>query len=206
MSESELAVEIKAEAERLGFDACRIAAVDAPPHLAFFQRWLALGRAGEMTYLARHVAKRANPARLAEDAPPFRSLIVLAVDYHQFDLPREVVADPSRGLIASYAWGNDYHDLIRPALHELDGFIRAHTGRTTRGKALVDTGPVLERDWAYKSGLGFTGKNCCTIRPGLGSWLFLAVLLVPEALPADPPPQIVDAPQISPDDVAAGLA
>ena len=117
-----------------------------------------------MKYLERNVAKRRSPALLAEPGQePFASMIVLGVDYHQYDLPTEIRDDPSRGIIASYAWGDDYHELIRPLLYELDAHIRSSSGRSTLGKCLVDTGPVLERDWAQAAGLGFTGKNCCTI-------------------------------------------
>jgi epoxyqueuosine reductase len=139
-----------------------------------------------MAYLARFVEKRRTPQLLAEGDQPFRSLIVLAVDYQQGMLPPAILNDPSRGIIASYAWGDDYHEIIRPLLYELDAFIRKQTGRLTLGKGLVDTGPVLERDWAHRAGIGFTGKNCCTIHPQLGSWLFLATLLVPEVLHYDP--------------------
>ncbi len=88
--------------------------------------------------------------------------------------------DPSRGRIAAYARGNDYHEALKPLLFELDATIRAATGRTNLGRAYVDTGPVLERSWAAEAGLGFIGKNTCLIAPRLGSWLFLGVLLVPE--------------------------
>lgn len=183
---------IKTEAHRLGFDICRITPVTTAPHGDFFADWLAQGRAGEMTYLARHVEKRREPHLLAEPgAPTPHSLIVLAVDYHQADLPASVRDDPSRGLIAAYAWGDDYHELIRPLLYELDAFIRRQSGRTTQAKCLVDTGPVLERDWAQVAGIGFTGKNCCTIDVRAGSWLFLATMLVPERLAYDPAPQLV---------------
>lgn len=171
-------------AHRLGFDFCSFAPVGEAPHADFFDAWIKAGRAGEMTYLERHQEKRRFPALLAEPpSPPFETMIVLAVDYHQFDLPPEIRNDPSRGVIASYAWGDDYHEILRPLLYELDAFIRSQTRRTTLGKCLVDTGPVLERDWAAVAGIGFIGKNCCTIRPSVGSWLFLAVILIPERLP-----------------------
>jgi len=173
---------IRQTAFALGFDLCAFAAVGTAPHADFFDAWIDAGRAGEMTYLERNREKRRFPALLAEaDAPP-QSMIVLGVNYHQFNLPPELRDDPSRGVIASYAWGDDYHEIIRPLLYELDAAIRTQTGRTSLGKCLVDTGPVLERDWAEVAGLGFTGKNCCTIRPGVGSWLLLAVVLVPEVL------------------------
>ncbi|WP_297635053.1 tRNA epoxyqueuosine(34) reductase QueG [Caldilinea sp.] len=181
---SSLILAIQHEALRLGFDLCSFAPVGEAPHADFFDAWIAAGRAGEMTYLERHREKRRFPALLADpSSPPFETMVVLAVDYHQFDLPPAIRDDPSRGVIASYAWGDDYHEIIRPLLYELDAFIRERTGRTALGKCLVDTGPVLERDWAAVAGLGFTGKNCCTIRPSAGSWLFLAVLLIPERLP-----------------------
>lgn len=186
---ADLATVLKIEAKRLGFDHCRITPLRPVERADFVEQWLALGRSGEMKYLERHGEKRRDPRLLVEPkSPPFRSLIALAVDYHQFDLPPAVRDDPSRGLIASYAWGDDYHEIIRPLLYELDTFLRHHTGRTTRGKCLVDTGPVLERAWAEQAGLGFTGKNCCTIHPTTGSWLFLATILVPEVLSYDPPP------------------
>lgn len=189
-----LTARFKAEAWRLGFDLCRILPLSAiprtdAPHADFFAQWVAAGSPAEMSYLARHLEKRRTPALLADRTHgPFAALVVLGVDYHQAELPAAVRADPSRGIIAAYAWGDDYHDLIRPRLHALEAWLRGQTGRSTRGKGLVDTGPVLERDWAAVAGLGFTGKNCCTIHPALGSWLFLATLLVPDALVCDAPP------------------
>ena len=88
----------------------------------------------------------------------------------------------TQGRIARYAWGPDYHDAIKPKLHALDAFIRARTGREALGKVFVDTAPVLERDFAEQAGLGFIGRNCCLITPGLGSWTVLAGLMVPEEL------------------------
>jgi epoxyqueuosine reductase len=186
--------QLKAEAHRLGFDHCRVLPVDQAAHADFYEEWIAAGRAGDMHYLTRHLEKRRNPALLA---------VVLAVNYHQFDLPPAIRDDPSRGIIASYAWGDDYHEIVRPLLYELDAFIRRQTGRTTQGKCLVDTGPVLERDWAAGAGIGFTGKNCCTIHPSDGSWLFLATLLVPEKLLYD---RVIDPPSTpAPAAVLAGL-
>lgn len=183
MDKAALRRAIVTRATELGFDLCGFTAVAEAPHADFFDAWIDAGRAGEMAYLTRNREKRRHPALLAESqAPPFQTMVILSIDYHQFDLPLALRDDPSRGVIAAYAWGDDYHEIIRPLLYELDAFIRKQTGRTSLGKCLVDTGPVLERDWAAVAGLGFTGKNCCTIRPGRGSWLLLAVILVPEAL------------------------
>ncbi|MCX6048411.1 MAG: DUF1730 domain-containing protein, partial [Chloroflexi bacterium] len=175
-------------------------------HADFFAAWIAKGHAGEMSYLARNADKRRHPQLLLSDeSPPLRALIVLAVNSHQFDLPTALRDDPSRGIIASYAWGNDYHEIIRPLLYALDNLIRSHTGRTTLGKGLVDSGPVLERDWAQQAGIGFIGKNCCTIHPEDGSWLLLATLMVPETLIYDPPPQPLAPVFIPVDAIMAGL-
>ncbi len=205
VSDRTLSELLKVEARRLGFDFCRIVKVGEPAHAEFFSRWLGLGRAGEMEYLTRNPEKRRNPALLAEKGPPFRSLIVLGVDHHRFDLAPEVLNDPARGIIARYAWGDDYHEIVRPLLHALDGWLRARSGRSTLGKGLVDTGPVLERDWAHRAGIGFTGKNCCTIHPRRGSWLFLATLLVPEELACDPPTAAVHSTAYGVEETLAGL-
>jgi len=199
-----LAAQLKREARRLGFVACSIAPATEATHADFFDQWIAAGRAGEMAWLERNSDKRRFPATLDESgATPYRSLILLATPYHPYDLPPEVRDDPARGIIASYAWGEEYHDLIRRRLNLLDEFLRALSGRATQAKGVVDSAPVLERNWAQEAGVGFIGKNCCVIRPGYGSWLFLATLLVPETLDYDPPANhsLIAAP----DSVLAGL-
>jgi epoxyqueuosine reductase len=179
---ADLADAVQREAAALGFDRSAFTPVRRAPHADFFAAWLAAGRAGEMAYLERNVEKRLEPALLAAADETFRTIVVLGVDYRLLDLPPALRADPSRGIVASYAWGDDYHEILKPLLYELDARIRRHSGRTTPGKCLVDTGPVLERDWAAAAGLGFTGKNCCTIVPGAGSWVLLATILVPEEI------------------------
>ncbi|MBV7327723.1 DUF1730 domain-containing protein [Chloroflexi bacterium TSY] len=130
-----LTAQIKQRANQLGFDWCKVIPIETALHASFFEAWLAEGRAGEMTYLERHIEKRRNPQLLAErGTPPFRSMVVLAVNHFQFALPPTLRNDPSRGIIASYAWGDDYHEVIRPLLYELDAFIRHQTGRRFRGK------------------------------------------------------------------------
>ncbi len=183
-----LTTAIKRQAAALGFTLCHIIPLTNAPHAEFFEQWVTVGRPGEMSYLARNTEKRRDP-RLLVDAPlpTPQSMLVLGVSHYQFDLPPHLRDDPSRGLIASYAWGDDYHEIIRPQLFALDEFLRGQSGRTTPGKCLVDTGPVLERDWAQRAGLGFVGKNCCLIHPSHGSWILLATILVPEILAYDPP-------------------
>ena len=159
---------VRQAAQRMGFALCRIIPVAGARHADFFERWLALGRAGEMRYLERFVDKRRQPARLADGGGAFRSMIVLAMDYGNVELDPALVADPSRGVIARYAWSADYHDVIRPLLYELDGLIRSRTGRTALGKALVDTGPVLERDLGVRSGAWLHGQELLHDQSGVG--------------------------------------
>jgi epoxyqueuosine reductase len=177
MEPNALAALIAETAFSLGFDLVGIAPAGPSPDYARFEEWLAAGYDGEMAYLARRILERADPRLLMPEA---RSVILLGASYFSHDLPAELRNDPSRGLIAAYAWSPDYHDVLKPLLFELDAAIRAATGRTTLGRAFVDSGPVLERSWAQEAGLGFVGKNTCLIAPRLGSWLFLGGLLVPE--------------------------
>lgn len=184
MERTRLTQLVKAEARDLGFELVGIAPSGPSPDLERFQHWLAQGYGAGMDYLSRRAAERAEPRLLYPEA---RSVIVLGANYFLQDLPASIRQDPSRGLIASYAWGYDYHGVLKPLLIRLDEVIRAASGRTSPGRAYVDTGPVLERSWATAAGLGFIGKNTCLIAPGLGSWLFLSVLLVPEEMAYDPP-------------------
>ena len=185
---------VKAKARDLGFAAVGIARVGETPHAAAFQAWLAAGYHGSMAYMARDPARRLDPRHVLPEA---RSLVVVAASYYVLPPDPNLLTDPSRGRIARYAWGWDYHDILKPRLFALDAFLRSLSGRTTLGKAYVDTGPVLERAWGEAAGLGFFGKNTCLIRPQIGSWVFLGVLLVPEDLEPDPEPLLVreDPPQ-----------
>jgi epoxyqueuosine reductase len=187
-----LTQEILSHARLLGFDLVGIAPVGSPGHFEAFEAWLAAGRHGEMAYMANRPSLRADPDQLAAGA---RAIIVVGANYHAG--PRPDPADPSCGHFARYAWSADYHDVFRSALHGLDAFIRARSGRNEHGKACVDTAPLLERAFAAQAGVGFVGRNTCLITPGLGSWTFLGALLVPESLDLTAAP-------ITPGRVAAG--
>jgi epoxyqueuosine reductase len=166
---------IKAQAYGLGFDLAGIATLAAPDTAAAFERWLDRGFDGEMTYLGRGRDKRAN-ARLP--FPGARSAIVVAMSYGG--------AEPS-GPVARYARGDDYHDVMVDRLGALHRWIEQAIDREVRGKAYVDTGPILERDLARRAGLGWFGKNTNLINPALGSFFFLGALLVDLALEVDAP-------------------
>ncbi len=179
---------VKEKARALGFDKVGIAPAEELPSGAAFLRWVEHGYAGAMQYLSRDPRRRLDPRQVFPEA---RSVIVVARNYWVPAPDPEILTDPSRGRISRYAWGRDYHDVLKPRLFALDAFVRELSGRTTYGRAYVDTGPVLERGWAARAGLGFIGKNTCLIVPSLGSWTFLGVLLVPEVLEPDPPPRLL---------------
>jgi len=181
-----LSQDILSHALELGFDVAGITPLARPAHLLAFEQWLAAGYQGEMEYMAAHADLRADPARLA---PGARSAIVVAANYYPGPSPEQGRMPSShcsvaggKGRFARYAWPRDYHRVMRRSLHLLDSFIRECSGRQSFGRACVDTAPLLERDLAAQAGLGFIGRHTCLITPGLGSWTFLAALLVPEAL------------------------
>jgi len=183
---------IKSRAAELGFDLVGIAPAGIAPHANEYADWIASGMMGEMSYLARDPDRRSDLDRVL---PGARSIIVVGLSYYTIDLPDEIKNDPSRGLIARYAWGADYHDVMTPRLEELAQFVRegSRSAGTLRAmpvvtKTYVDTGPVLERDWALTAGLGFIGKNTCLINPHMGSWLFLGVVITDAALTPSPSP------------------
>ena len=175
-------------ARSLGFAVVAIAPTGPSPDHDRYAAWVEAGYGGAMDYLVRHTAAKTDPRALLAEA---QSLILVGLNYTRRADPA-LRGDPSRGQIAAYALGDDYHEVMRAALIELDGWLRVQTGRSSQGRVFVDGSPVLERSWAQQAGMGFIGKNTCLIRPGLGSYLFLGGLLVPERLAYDEPPQRLD--------------
>ena len=173
--------DVKQRAVELGFDLCGIAPVDAHPELAFYQQWLARGYAGEMAYLHRTAERRADVRAVM---PGAQSVIVLGTVYN-VDRPYSTeVASPSTALIARYAWGDDYHDVIQRRMDALVEWMRARSDGQIELRAYVDTGPVQERVYAQYAGLGWIGRNTCVINAGLGSWFFLSEIIC--SLPLEP--------------------
>ncbi len=176
------------QALSLGFDTIAIAPAGPSPDHDRYVRWVEAGYGGAMDYLVRHTETKTDARALLAEA---QSVILVGLNYaHRAD--PALRSDSSRGQIAAYALGDDYHEVMRAALIELDGWLRVRTGRSSQGRVFVDSAPVLERSWAQQAGLGFIGKNTCLIRPGLGSYLFLGGLLVPERLAFDEPPPRLD--------------
>ena len=172
---------VKAHALALGFDRCGIAPVGPFPELAFLDEWLRRGYSGTMSYLGRSASKRRD-VRAAE--PTARSVIVTATVYN-VDRPHAAdVDDPRRAVISRYAWGDDYHVLVRQRLDALAEWMRLEHDAPFDARAYVDTGPIQERVYAQYAGLGWIGKNSCVINPELGSWLFLGCLIT--SLPLEP--------------------
>jgi epoxyqueuosine reductase len=175
---------IKAQALELGFDRCGIAPVGPFPELLFLEDWLRRGYAGTMTYLNRS-AKRRRDVRAVE--PSAQSVIVTATVYNA-DRPYTVEqADPARARISRYAWGDDYHVLLRQRLDALVDWMRRQGADPFTSRVYVDTGPVQERVFAQYGGLGWMGKNTCLINPELGSWVFLGSVICSLALEPDAP-------------------
>jgi len=177
----ELTRAIKSDALAVGFDLAGIAPAVSPSGFHKFQEWLRAGFAGEMQYLPRREAAYEHPRNVSQKVV---SIIMLAINYRT-DEPQLVGSN--QGRVARYAWGTtDYHDLLREKLHLLSD--RLHTrspGCTTRG--VVDTAPLLERDFARLAGLGWFGKNTMLINKRAGSWLLLAGLLTDLDLEPDAP-------------------
>jgi len=168
-------------ARALGFDSCRVAQCSPPTHAAEFGDWLNKGGHGEMEYMARGEEKRREPEKILPDA---KSIIVLALNYFQGHPPVAEAAPAISGRIARYAWGDDYHGLIEEKLRKIDNFLREFGGKQ---KCYVDTGPILERDYAATAGTGWHGKSTMLIDEKLGTWFFLAeVLTTVELLPDEP--------------------
>ena len=149
-----------------------------PPGTAsHYRAWIGQGFHGEMAYLARPdaVSNRLQPANLL---PGLRSILVVGINFHTVPLPGALRDDPSRAVIASYAWGADYHAPVKEQLERRGLLLVAEAGRPVAWRAYVDTGPILERDLAARAGLGFIGNNTCLINPRLGSWLLLGELFL----------------------------
>lgn len=181
------AEDVKARARLLGFDVCGIAPVGPHRELGFLRGWLDRGYAGEMHYLHRTADARSDVRAVV---PSAQSVICLGTIYNT-DRPYSTeVADESRALIARYAWGDDYHDVIRRRMDDLLTWMRATAGVEFDARAYVDTGPVQERVYAQYAGLGWIGRNTCLINPDLGSWLFLSEIIC--SLPLEPDAPALD--------------
>jgi len=182
---------IAERARALGFDLCGVAPAEKFPELARAEDWFARGYAGEMQYLGD--ARRGDPARVL---PGARSVIICGMNYNSA-LPKSIEFDGdddgARGWISRYAWGDDYHDVLRSRLNALTAEMHERFDERFEALAYADTGPVQERIFAMYAGIGWIGKNTLVLNQQMGSWFFLGVVLTtleltPTLAAAEAPP------------------
>ena len=180
-----LSQSIKARAAELGFDPVGIADAEPSRHMDLYRAWIERGAHGDMAYLAHPdaVARREDLQGTLEGA---RSVVVVADQYFQED-PPGIPDDPARAVIARYARGHDYHDVMKERLQELLTWIQGELDLPIEGRVYIDTGPILERELASRAGLGWFGKNTMLIDPTRGSYFFVGLLLLDLELEPDEP-------------------
>ncbi|HTR41543.1 MAG TPA: tRNA epoxyqueuosine(34) reductase QueG [Pseudomonadales bacterium] len=173
---------IRQRAMELGFDDCRFTSAAAPDSARQFQNWVAEGKFGEMAWIERNAAKRIEPQKVLPDA---KTAICLAVSYD----PGRQQPEPGNqsGVIARYARFDDYHDILGERLKSLAQYVNELGDGQARSLWYVDTGPILERDFAQRAGIGFVGKHTNLISRKLGNWIFLAEILTTLELEPDAP-------------------
>jgi len=170
---------IKAEARRLGFLSCGISkAVFLEEEAPRLERWLQDGMHGEMTYMENHFDKRLDPTKLVDDA---KSVISLLLNYFP-----ETTQEGETYKISKYAYGQDYHHVLKSKLRKLQEYIQENIG-AVHGRAFVDSAPVLDKAWAAKSGLGWIGKHSNLLTQQVGSFYFIAELILDIDLEYDTP-------------------
>ena len=181
MKLAETTRELKTAARRLGFDLVGCCPATAPPGIDRFRLWLDAGYAGKMGYISGRAQAYEHPCHVLKDA---KSILMLGLNYRT-DEPK--TPHSGQGRVSRYAWGSaDYHDVIREKLNLLANHLRELVAGV-RVRGVVDTAPLLERDYASLAGLGWIGKNTLLLHRKLGSWLFLAALLMDIELDYDEP-------------------
>lgn len=171
---------LRERAYELGFSFVGIAAArELTEEARRLEQWLNQGAHGQMQYMENHFDKRVDPRKLVEGA---RSVVTLLYNYHN---PQKQL-DPTAPKISQYAYGQDYHFIIKKKLHQLFNELQERVGEIA-GRCFVDSAPVLERDWAKHSGVGWIGKNSLLITREQGSYFFLAELIIDVPLEYDGP-------------------
>ncbi len=173
---------VKATAVEVGFERCGVARAEAIGRGDYVRWWLSQGMAGSMEYLHRHMDKRLDPRELL---PGAMSAIVVALVYKQ-PAPPPPDSDP-RGRVAMYAWGEDYHEVLRDKLRAMEQKLRDRASEPFECRICVDTAPIIERELAAAAGVGWIAKNTLVIDPDLGSYFFLGVILTTLDIAPDQP-------------------
>ena len=179
---------LRKKAKELGFDLVGAIPVSRSKTIDVYNSWLKKGYAGSMGYLERHAELKEDPRRLL---PETMSLFALGFNYNTVD-PSSQTQNPEIGCISRYAWGDDYHQLIRSKLSKLENYLCNELNAGMLSRSFVDSGPVLEREIAQRAGLGWIGKHSNLINWEKGSWFFLAELLVDVPLETNLPFTRVD--------------
>lgn len=169
-TQQELTLAIRNEAFRLGFSDCGFSRVRKLSECEqTYESWIAKGHNGDMQYMERNIEKRIDPALLVENA---KTVISFLFNY----FPSEsITGSPYK--IAKYAYGDDYHEVLKAKLFQIDKFIRDNIHSDVSQRCFVDSAPVLERAWAQNSGLGWIGKNSCLVSRKHGSFVFIAEII-----------------------------
>ena len=170
---------IRRHADRLGFTVFGVARAGPARTWDKYSRWIEVGMHGDMGYLERRADERRDTRNVWTEA---RSVVTLGVPY-RVAASKPVEPMPNRGIVSSYAWGKDYHECCWQRLEQLGAVLRNQLGQSVETRGYVDTGSILERDVAEQASVGWHGKNTMLIRPDIGSWFFLAELLVNIDLP-----------------------
>lgn len=179
---------IKEAALETGFAFATFVPLTVPPYADLFDQWLAEGKAGEMDWMARYSDKRKDPSLLLHEA---KSFLLLGMNHYQPPPPEKLMADPSRGRIAMYAWGKDYHKLMWKRQKQLMRIIRDISPKPVAGRWHVDSAPILEKLHGLALNTGFLGRNSLLIHPSLGSRFFLGdMLLTLEVEPDEAEPEL----------------
>ena len=182
---STLTHQIHQRANELGFELVGITPAVQSETIARYRQWIESGYAGKMNYLKRHLPLKTDVRQLLAEA---KSVVSLAMNYYTLDPPKALANDPARGQISRYAWGDDYHDVIRQRLSELVDFMKRAAETELKTRVCVDTAPIIEREYAQKAGIGWIAKNTNLIHWRSGSWYFLAEVLINIDLESEAPP------------------
>jgi epoxyqueuosine reductase len=183
MPTSTLTERIKARALTIGFDLVGVSPLEAPTHSQAFADWIRQGYQGEMAYLTRTADQRLRPGPHLAWA---RSAVAVGLNYNTHHM-RSGAEDGIRGWISRYAWGDDYHDVMREMLDRLGAAVNEEAGREVQARAFVDAGPVTDREIAARAGIGWYGKNTNLLAFGIGSYFFLGELFLGLPLDGDRP-------------------
>ena len=185
MSPETASAVVKRLAAECGFDRCGVAAAEPIGRADYLRAWLEAGRAGSMAYLHRHFALRTDARNLVDGA---KSVIVVALLYRRPQkAPTATGSAEPRGRVASYAWGDDYHVVVRERLRTMVDRLRELHDGPFDARTCVDTAPLLEREYAAAAGIGWIGKNTMILDHELGSFFFLgAVVTTLEIAPDEP--------------------